>query len=153
MPVDPLEVVPNLWRSYVCLFTTSNRIVNKRLQTEMIREGLDVTPRQSWIMMAVEEKPHNQATIAEILEVNANQMVREVDQLERKRLIRRIRNPENRREVLLQVTAKGKRLLSKMNAGLEARDARIFHPISMVEVHHLTALVRAIIADYHAKRP
>jgi DNA-binding MarR family transcriptional regulator len=120
---------------------------------EMIREGLDVTPRQSWIMMAVEEKPHNQATIAEILEVNANQMVREVDQLERKRLIRRIRNPENRRDVLLQVTPKGKRLLSKMYAGLEARDARIVHPISMVEVRHLTALVRAIIADYHAKRP
>ncbi len=152
MRIDPLELVPNLWRSYVCLFTTSNRIVNKRLQIEMITEGLDVTPRQSWIMMAVEEKPHNQATIAEILEVNANQMVREVDQLERKRLIRRIRNPENRREVLLQVTPKGKRLLSKMYAGLEARDARIFHPISMVEVRHLTALVRAIIADYHAKR-
>jgi len=153
MRADPLEFVPNLWRSYVCLFTTSNRIINKRLQREMIREGFDVTPRQNWIMMAVEEKPHNQATIAEILEINANQMVREVDQLERKRLIRRIRNRENRREVLLELTAKGKKLVAKMYAGLEARDARVFHPISMVEVHHLTALVRAIIEDYHAKRP
>lgn len=50
----------------------------------------------------------SQLTIAELLGINPNVMVLVIDSLEKRRLVKRQRNPKNRREQLVVLTAKGR---------------------------------------------
>ena len=142
---NPLEVAPGMFRNYVLLYHVVTDIITERLAKELKRYDPTLTPRQFWIIMAAEAQPFNQATIADVLDINHNQMVREVDKLERRGLIRRIRNPKNRRETLLQVTPKAQRLIAKGNAGLQESRARIFHPAPVRDIDYNIELARAII--------
>ena len=148
---NPLEVAPGMFRNYVLLYRVVTDIITERLAKELKRYDPTVTPRQYWIMMAAEAQPFNQATIADVLDINHNQMVREVDKLERRGLIRRIRNPRNRRETLLQVTPKAQRLIAKGNARLQESRARIFHPAPVRDIDHNIELAGAIINDQYKR--
>ena len=146
---NPLELAPRMFESYVLLFHVVTRIIDRRFAKEL--RPYHVTNRQAWIMLATEQGPYNQATVARILDVSTNQMVVEVEKLERRGLIKRIRNPEKRREMLLELTVKGKQLAAKYRSHMHASRARIFSPARIQDIDHNTEVAKDIINDYYRR--
>lgn len=148
---NPLTMLPGVWRSYVLLFNTSNAIANERLAELMVEDGINLSPRMGWVLMAAEERLLNQAQIAACLNINTNVMVRIVDHLQRKGLV--VRDVlADRRSNKLEVTPKGKELLKKMYAGWDERTAKIFSPVPVSEVKHISKFARMIITEYYAQK-
>lgn len=151
MPHDPFQELPGVWKSYVLCFSTFSRIITQRLEEEMAKDGIDLSPREGWVLMAAEELPLSQKLTADILGINTNVMVRILDSLEEKGLLKRIKNRENRRESRLVITTKGQDMLKKMFSGWDRRTAAIFRPISPREVDRCCKIARTIITDHYAK--
>lgn len=149
---NPFAELPGVWKSYVLAFSTFSRIICKRLEEEMARDGIDLSPRQGWVLMAAEELPLSQGLTADILGINANVMVRVVDSLEARGLIKRVKNLKNRRESRLVVTTKGKLMLKKMFSGWERRTIAIFRPVSPEEVERCSHMAKAVILDYYESK-
>lgn len=151
MPHDPFQELPGVWKSYVLCFSTFSRIITQRLEEEMAKDGIDLSPREGWVLMAAEELPLSQKLTADILGINTNVMVRILDSLEEKGLLKRIKNRENRRESRLVITTKGQDMLKKMFSGWDRRTAAIFRPISPREVDRCCKIARTIITDHYAE--
>jgi DNA-binding MarR family transcriptional regulator len=149
--LNPLTALPGVWKSHVLLFNISNQIINERLAEEMKRDGLKVTPREAWVLMAAAERALFQSEIADCLNINTNVMVRVVDSLQQQGLIQRDRT-QNRRLNMLEVTPRGHRVLNDMYAGWERRTAAIFHPITAAEVKRTSLLARQIIEDHYLQK-
>ena len=136
-----------MWKSYALLFKYASEIITERLEKECSKKGFSV--REGWILMAIEEKPLSQHVVAECLLINRNVMVGLVDCLEEKGLVVRKKNPENRRESLLEVTPKGRKILKWIHDGFAERTNRIFHPISSDVRDQCAVYWREIINEYH----
>lgn len=149
---NPFAELPGVWRSYVLTFSTFSRIISKRLEEEMQRDGISLNPRQGWVLMAAEELSMSQKLTADILGINQNVMVRLVDSLELKGLIKRVRNRKNRRESRLMITAKGKTLLKAMFQGWERRTVAIFRPVDPEEVKRCSQMAARVIADHYESK-
>jgi DNA-binding MarR family transcriptional regulator len=67
--------------------------------------------RQLWILFGSAQGTRTQGQIAELLGIDKNQMVVEVNRLERAGCLRRLRVSSNRRSCRLRPTAKGERVL------------------------------------------
>ncbi len=53
-------------------------------------------------------------TLAERLQLRHHSAVGLIDRLEKRRLVRRVRGKEDRRQVLISITARGEQILSKL---------------------------------------
>jgi DNA-binding MarR family transcriptional regulator len=83
------------------------RIVERRAET-VARQSVNLSLREVWVLLAASSvKPLTQKQIAKHLGLNQNAMVVLLDKLERSGHVRRSRNPDNRREQLVRLTAKG----------------------------------------------
>lgn len=83
------------------------RIVEQRAET-VSRRAVDLSLREVWVLAAASSvKPLTQKQIAKHLGLNQNAIVLLLDKLERSGHLRRSRNPDNRREQFVRLTAKG----------------------------------------------
>lgn len=140
-----------LQRSYVLTFNAATTIVNCRLIEQLKKEGFKCSPREIWIMMCVEQKPCNQGNVARTLGINENVMVRQVDSMEKRGLIKRISLKDNRREKLLRLTDKGKELLQKVFENWHERGRIIWSPLTDEEITEMKKLGLRIVEDYFSK--
>ncbi|WP_141500510.1 MarR family winged helix-turn-helix transcriptional regulator [Paenibacillus luteus] len=89
------------------VISNTGRRLNHRLQ--QLFQDYDVTPEQWSLLMCLEE--HDGIThkdLAQRTDKDPANITRLVDQLERKALVRRVSNPNDRRSQLLHVTEEGK---------------------------------------------
>lgn len=89
------------------VISNTGRRLNHRLQ--QLFQDYDVTPEQWSLLMCLEE--HDGIThkdLARRTDKDPANITRLVDQLERKALVRRVANPNDRRSQLLYVTEEGK---------------------------------------------
>ena len=100
-------------------------------------------PEQYQLLLAVRGIPRNRtATIgvlAERLQVRHNTAVERIDRLEKLHLLRRVHNPEDRREVIVDFTPRGEQTFEKL-ARLRLRELRRSGP-ALVQV--LSTVVEA----------
>ena len=87
--------------------------------SERAARDAGLEPRQHQLLLAVKGLPLNVrpriAEIAERLQIHHHSAVELVNRLEAKGFVRRERGSEDRREVLLQLTAKGERVLKELS--------------------------------------
>lgn len=87
--------------------------------SEQAARAAGVEPQQHQALLAIKGlPPAREATVgylAERLQIWHHSAVELTSRLERKKLIRRLRNPADRREVLLSVTPRGERLLRSLS--------------------------------------
>ena len=87
----------------------------------------------------------SQQALGETLGVDRTTMVALMDELERKRLVERSRNPEDRRAYALAITDGGVDVLQRARRLLTAAERKLLAPLSAVEADQLRDLLRRLI--------
>jgi DNA-binding MarR family transcriptional regulator len=80
----------------------------------LVREDTDLTSRQLVVLMECKAGPRTVRGMAEVMRVPKPAVTRAIDRVEGLGLVERKDDPDDRRSVLVQLTAKGKRFVSVM---------------------------------------
>jgi DNA-binding MarR family transcriptional regulator len=87
----------------------------------------------------------SQQALGETLGVDRTTMVAVMDELERKQLVRRSRNPADRRAYALAITDPGVEVLRRARRLLTAAERKLLAPLSAAEADQLRDLLRRLI--------
>jgi len=134
------EAFLNLWRTYDRLHIAEEALFNR----------YDLTPQQyNALRLLRSEQPGKLATLAlaERLVSRAPDITRLVDKLAARGLVERQRPADNRRVVLVGITAKGSELLRELGDEVRACHQRQLGHLSAVQQRQLIELL------YAARRP
>ena len=121
------------------------------LATEQL-DPLGLSAR-SWGVLStlVESGPRTQIELATRLAIDRTAMVYLIDELETAGLVQRVRNPEDRRAFLINLTEKGRALQRKgANALQDARDT-LLAPLDRGERDQLNELLTRIIEHWQRR--
>jgi DNA-binding MarR family transcriptional regulator len=122
------------------------RIIGQYAPSVWIDSGLTLTQLRSLFLIA-NKGSINFRKLAEALEVTPSNVTGIVDRLVEQGLVSRTQNPEDRREMTLQATDKGKALLSNLK---EAGIKRMTQVLSLLSLEELSALVQGLSAFIRA---
>ena len=105
-------------------------------------EQLGLHPYHHAILIALGEGSHEtQGSIADALGYDRGQLVGLLDELERRGLVERRRDPQDRRRHLVSLTADGKRMLSGLNKVARENEDAFLDPLTDAERETLHALL------------
>ena len=74
-------------------------------------------------------------------------MTRMIDRLERKGLVRRVRSPDDRRRVNLELTAEGRAVYPKLVESAANVNNRFLRGFTKIEAHQIEALLQRMLAN------
>ena len=118
------------------------RIIGQHAQIIWIDSGLTLTQLRSLFLIA-KEGSTNFRKLAKALEVTPSNVTGIVDRLVEQGLVSRTQNPEDRREMTLQATDKGKALVSNLR---EVGIKHMTHILSVLSLEELSALAQGLSA-------
>lgn len=122
-----------------------------RFSEEAARKG-GIEPQHHQLLLALKGKPDHEepriAFIAERLQIQHHSAVELVDRMARKGLITRTRGDEDRREVHVQLTPSGQRILEELTVHMRA-ELRSAAPALVVVLHNLTARTKVSVRSPH----
>jgi len=105
-------------------------------------ERFGLSPYHHAILVALEEDTHEtQGSIADALGYDRGQLVGLLDELERRGLVERRRDPQDRRRHLVSLTADGKRMLSGLNKVARENEDAFLDPLTDAERETLHKLL------------
>jgi DNA-binding MarR family transcriptional regulator len=108
----------------------------------------DVSAAQWLVVLLVGENAVSSATgLCEKLTYDPGAMTRLLDRLERKGIVRRVRVPENRRTIQLELTDSGKALYPKIIAAIADVNNDLLRGFSRDEVGQLESYLRRMLAN------
>lgn len=111
-------------------------------------EPFDVHPRHFALLRALAAvEGRSQQDVAAMLHIPPSRMVSLVDDLERRGLVERRRNPRDRRTRSLALTAAGRRLLVSLFESAARHEERLFGGLSTTERSRLRALLAKVAAQ------
>ena len=135
-----------LVREVVELERQVGRIMGQRAPSVWIDSGLTLTQLRSLFLIA-NKGSTNFRKLAEALEVTPSNVTGVVDRLVEQGLVSRVQNPEDRREMTLQATDKGKALVSNIK---EAGIKRMTQILSLLNLEELSSLAQGLSAFIRA---
>lgn len=101
-------------------------------------QRLGLEPPHHAVLMALQlSGPQSQKEIAETLVIDRTTMVHLLDELEERGLVRRERDPRDRRAHAVHLTDEGTALLAKANEQLQQADMDYMAPLSVDEQRQL----------------
>ncbi len=119
----------------------------KRRSERAVQQRAKVPLRAVWVLMAAgSEARVTQKQIAQQLALNQNAMVQLLDKLEKSGHVQRIRNPHNRREQFVRLTAKGRSILRFLFAEQSRLYRTIFAPLDEAKVAGVIDAARSVLA-------
>jgi DNA-binding MarR family transcriptional regulator len=108
----------------------------------------DGHPRDAALLATLQAAgPLSQQQLAKALDVNRTAMVKLIDGLERRGLVERVRNPDDRRAYLLLPTRAGTQTLAEMLPRMARAEAELTERLTAAEHERLNALLRALIDE------
>ena len=111
------------------------------LATERL-EPLGLSPREWGVLGTLAESgPLTQIDLARTLSVDRTAMVYLLDGLEERGLVRRVRNPRDRRAFLVNLTDDGRALQTRAAAALEGQADTLLEPLDAGERAQLVELL------------
>ena len=144
--VNPLKACPSLSTSLMFQTNKANEIAFARCE-QWAKEHYGIGLRSVWIMICCDGGTMSQRRCADVLGINYNVMVNEIDELEKKHLIKRMQNPKNRREHALRLTPSGTKLLGVILEAQKQGDIyrHAFAPIPLENMPTILAAARSVI--------
>jgi DNA-binding MarR family transcriptional regulator len=148
---SPFDLLPGLRKSLYFPLKAALEIVEQRFATLDAEFGLTV--REVLIAIAANERQISQGALAECLGLNTNVMVKLIDSAEAKGIVQRVQNPQNRREKLIAITPKGKRIVRHFHANHRERTVKdVFLPLTPQNAEQVLGWACDII-DTHYNAP
>jgi DNA-binding MarR family transcriptional regulator len=124
---------------------TRKTIINK-IDAELA--PFDVSAAQWLVVLLVGENAVSSATgLCEKLTYDPGAMTRLLDRLESKGIVRRVRSPEDRRTIQLELTENGKALYPKIIAAMADVNNSLLRGFSHDEVSQLEGYLRRMLAN------
>jgi DNA-binding MarR family transcriptional regulator len=123
------------------------RIIGQHVPSVWIDSGLTITQLRSLFLIA-NKGSTNFRKLAEALGVTPSNVTGIVDRLEEQGLVSRTQNPEDRREMTLQATDKGKALVSNLK---EAGIKHMTQVLSLLSLEELSSLAQGLSAFIRAE--
>lgn len=122
------------------------QIVKRRAETVALKT-FKVTLREIWVLLvASSTRPVTQKQMAEHLGLNQNVIVLLVDKLEKSGHVKRIRNPRNRREQFVRLTAKGRPLLRTVMGERVKYHRAILAPLTDDHIRTVLEAAQSVLA-------
>jgi DNA-binding MarR family transcriptional regulator len=123
---------------------------------ELFRERaaeLDLTRPQAGVLWVIALQPGmSQQAVADLLGAPPSRLVALVDDLEKRGLVERRRNPADRRHYALHLTAAGEQIMQKLAAASIVHEESMIAPLSATERRQLNGLLTKLAAA-HQLRP
>lgn len=106
------------------------------------------TLREFWVLSClVEQHAASQSQLSRILEIDASDMVRLIDSLEKHSWAARERDPKDRRRQIVTVTKKGQRIYQDLHQCVSAAEDHVLDESTSKQLKHLRKLAHAIMAN------
>lgn len=124
----------------------------QRLAAEAVAE-LDLRPPQLAVLIALDDLgPRSQRQLAERLDMDASHVVGVIDELAAAGLVRRERDPDDRRCHRLVVTDEGRALLPRIRDQVASWSQALVRTLDPKDRQQLVALLSRIVADLDRQR-
>jgi len=123
-----------------------SRIVKRRAET-VVRQSASLSLREAWVLVAASSpRPVTQKQIAKHLGLNQNLIVLLLDKLEKSGHVRRVRNPDNRREQFVRLTARGRPVVRALLDDHTKHHRMILAPLSDDLIRTIFDAARTVLA-------
>lgn len=130
-------------RGVTMLLGQLGNIVVRGLKERLQPYGLH--PRHYAILQELERTPGvSQQAVSDLLLVHRSAMVALLDELEKRALVTRSRNPVNRREHVLHLTEEGSSLLHELVPVTRAFEAEFLEGLTKAEQRSLVSILREL---------
>ena len=109
-------------------------------------EHLKIEKNFSVLILVQENKKCTQQYISDVLQIDKVSMVKIIDGFAKKELVKRVRNPKDRREYFVELTFKGHKILPKIHQEIKELNSIAFKDFTDKE---RKAFDKALIKVYH----
>ena len=125
------------------------RYLQAAVRTSLGEAGLT---KEEWkVLMALHDSVRSHGWLCRDLDVSTGAMTNRLDKLERRGLIRRGPDPQDRRGVLLELTADGQaRLEEYIDAG-SGRERELLDDLTVTEKQELNRLLSKLLVSLHTR--
>ncbi|WP_134687444.1 MarR family winged helix-turn-helix transcriptional regulator [Brevibacillus migulae] len=106
-------------------------------------EGL--TPKQVHILLEIGSNIYRHGDLAKVLNVDPSTLTRTLDPLVRAGIVNKELNPANRREVLIQITNKGKTVLKEINGKFDQFFSLILNRVPKEQLDQVGASIQLLL--------
>ncbi len=141
---NPLKLFPGARFSIMFRVLLASRICRGRMAV-FCRKNYGFEPNLLLILLAASERHLQQGVLAGNLGIHKNAMVSLIDNLELRRLIRRVPNPDNRRERFVECTRKGGQIVAEIKANYPAIVRWGLYPLTELQIEQLGTSLTQII--------
>ncbi|MFZ0283736.1 MAG: MarR family winged helix-turn-helix transcriptional regulator [Terriglobales bacterium] len=126
--------------------TKCTLLIQRRVAVEADRQ-FSLGAREVWILLAARsQQPVTQKQIAKHLALNENVLVLLLDRLETSGHVRRVRNPANRREQFVRLTATGKSVARRVLAARARFYRTVFAPLDETTIQMLLKAAQDVLS-------
>lgn len=149
-----LEEIPNLDRTVegiVDRIMGLSRRFKRSLEETLSEQGVSYVDWKILGALTRKKKPRSAGALAEIAELSSGAMTNRLDRLEEAGLVRRIDDPGDRRGVLVELTAKGKRAYTESAGAEAAKEALITSALNKREKAELNTLLRRLMLEFERR--
>lgn len=105
------------------------------------------TVRELGVLTVLADGPRSQAQLGTLLRVNRTIMISVIDDMESDALVRRQRDPADRRRYALQITEQGRATLPELYASTARADRALTRPLRVAQRRRLVELLRRIVPE------
>ena len=141
---DSLEHPEALTRSPSFQIERVRRHTKDEVERALSNQG--ATMREFWILTCVTEQSFSQTQLAELLAIDASDMVRLIDSLETHGWVTRERDPKDRRRQIVASTKKGAKVHKDLAELVSAAEDEALDESTNKQLKHLRKLAKSIIA-------
>ena len=130
-------------------------LVGRELTTALERQfaAYDVTAQQGALLLHVSSGKTSPNQLAQALGTDTAGMTRLLDRLVAKGLVRRTRHPEDRRSIVVELTAAGRMVLPHLPPVFGRVAKQLLAGFSAPEVEQLSALLRRMLTNLETASP
>jgi DNA-binding MarR family transcriptional regulator len=150
--LNPLKLFPGISFSMMFRFLWVSRIYRRRMAL-FCGKKYDLELNLVLILLAASESHLQQGILAGSLGINKNAMVFLIDNLEIRRLIKRVANPDNRREKIIECTPEGRRIVAEIKTNYPEIVRWGLYPLTDAQIEQFGMLLAQIIEGESSAKP
>jgi DNA-binding MarR family transcriptional regulator len=150
--LNPLKLFPGVSFSMMFRFLWMSRIYRCRMAL-FCGKKYDLELNLVLILLAASESRLQQGMLAKSLGINKNAMVFLIDNLETRRLIKRVANPDNRREKMIECTTEGRHIVAEIKTNYSEIVRWGLYPLTDAQIEQFGNLLTQIIEGESSAKP